>query len=397
VVGASSIAASGSAGFGIGTSTAGSQASDYSFTGPAIDSAAANIMPATLAVSLTNSSLTKTYDGTTGAPPEFMPTYSFRGFASGDSAAAMTHTGSVYDSADVANASKITVLGLVLSEVTGANSGAASDYRLDASSLTLPATITPAPLSVAANDASRSFDGLAFSGGNGVAYVGLVHGETAATLGRALEYTGTSQGAVYAGSYVITPVGLKNSNYTITFTDGRLIISADLQLPTVLTPVAAPQLPAAPAARTPASVGDPVGSPTAALGAPSPVAASVENIATTTVTPAMAPGPEGIVVSMASELSGQSTPTVGVSIPIELAFAPAGFRFVLPQGLLDVAGDAAVIARTAAGDPLPTWLRYIPELGAFVASAVPEGGLPIDLLITAGGRGIVVTVSIKRN
>ncbi len=121
-----------------------------------------------------------------------------------------------------------------------------------------------------------------------------------------------------------------------------------------------------PATPAPASVGD--------------VPSSVAQVATTTTTTnATVPGPEGIVVSMASEPSAQSTPMVAVSIPSELAQASGGFRFVLPEGLVDAAGAPAISVRTAAGAPLPSWLRYVPESGAFVASAVPDGGLPINL------------------
>jgi hypothetical protein len=85
--------------------------------------------------------------------------------------------------------------------------------------------INPAPLTVTANDASRMFDGTAYSGGNGVAYSGFVNGETSAVLGGALSYGGSSQGAVNAGSYVITPQGLTAGNYLITYVNGALSIS----------------------------------------------------------------------------------------------------------------------------------------------------------------------------
>lgn len=86
-------------------------------------------------------------------------------------------------------------------------------------------TITPAPLTVAANSASKTFDGLAFNGGNGITLSGLVNGESAAVLGGQLSYAGTSQGAVNAGLYTITPQGLIASNYALTFTDGQLTVN----------------------------------------------------------------------------------------------------------------------------------------------------------------------------
>ncbi|MFZ9345457.1 MAG: MBG domain-containing protein, partial [Opitutales bacterium] len=92
-------------------------------------------------------------------------------------------------------------------------------------SFTTSANITPAPLTVTAAAAVKTYDGLAYVGGNGVSYSGLVPGETAAVLGGALTYGGDSQNAVNAGAYVITPGGLTSSNYAITFVDGALTVN----------------------------------------------------------------------------------------------------------------------------------------------------------------------------
>ena len=94
-------------------------------------------------------------------------------------------------------------------------------------------TITPAPLTVSANAASKTYDGAAFTGGNGVAYSGFVNSETATVLGGALSYSGTSQGATNAGHYAITPGGLTSTNYTLSFVDGALTIN-----PAALTAIA---------------------------------------------------------------------------------------------------------------------------------------------------------------
>ncbi|AOW10017.1 MBG domain-containing protein [Flavobacterium gilvum] len=85
-------------------------------------------------------------------------------------------------------------------------------------------TVGTAPLSVTANAAGKTYDGLAYSGGNGVAYSGFVNNETASVLGGTLAYSGTSQGAINVGSYVITPGGLTSNNYAITFNNGILTI-----------------------------------------------------------------------------------------------------------------------------------------------------------------------------
>lgn len=86
-------------------------------------------------------------------------------------------------------------------------------------------TISPAPLAVTANDAGKTYDGLAWSGGNGVAYSGFVNSENAGALGGSLSYGGSAQGAVNANSYSITPQGLTSGNYAISFNNGALTIS----------------------------------------------------------------------------------------------------------------------------------------------------------------------------
>lgn len=84
--------------------------------------------------------------------------------------------------------------------------------------------ITPAPLTVTANNAAKAYDSFAYTGGNGITYAGLTNGDLAA--GGTVTYAGTSQGAINAGSYTITPGGLTDSNYSITFVNGTLTINS---------------------------------------------------------------------------------------------------------------------------------------------------------------------------
>ncbi|UPT95953.1 filamentous hemagglutinin N-terminal domain-containing protein [Bradyrhizobium barranii subsp. apii] len=84
-------------------------------------------------------------------------------------------------------------------------------------------TIDRAPLTISAN-ASKTYDGLAFSGGS-VAYSGFMNGETASVLSGTLSYGGTAQGAVNAGRYSLTASGLSSANYVITYVDGSLTIN----------------------------------------------------------------------------------------------------------------------------------------------------------------------------
>ncbi|MDO8350836.1 MAG: MBG domain-containing protein, partial [Gallionella sp.] len=80
-------------------------------------------------------------------------------------------------------------------------------------------------LGIAANSAAKTYDGLAYSGGNGVNYTGFIAGDTPASLSGTLVYGGSSQGAVNAGNYTIIPSGQSSTNYTITYVNGALSVT----------------------------------------------------------------------------------------------------------------------------------------------------------------------------
>ena len=100
----------------------------------------------------------------------------------------------------------------------------AGNYALTGTTATTTADITKAPLSITANDDNKIYSGVPYSGGNGVTYAGFVGGETSAVLGGTLQYGGTSQGAINAGTYNIDPSGLTSGNYAIGFVNGVLTI-----------------------------------------------------------------------------------------------------------------------------------------------------------------------------
>lgn len=83
----------------------------------------------------------------------------------------------------------------------------------------------PTVTTTASND-TKTYNGIAYSGGNGVTYSGFVNGDTSAALGGTLTYGGTSQGAINAGSYTITPSGYTNGlGYALAYADGTLTIT----------------------------------------------------------------------------------------------------------------------------------------------------------------------------
>ena len=97
--------------------------------------------------------------------------------------------------------------------------------NLASTSSALLQTNIPALLGITANNAAKTYDGLGFTGGNGVTYSGFVNGETSAVLGGTLSYGVTSQNATNAGSYTIIPSGQTSANYAISYTNGTLTIN----------------------------------------------------------------------------------------------------------------------------------------------------------------------------
>jgi hypothetical protein len=86
-------------------------------------------------------------------------------------------------------------------------------------------TVNPTGLTVTANNATQTYNGSPYSGGNGVTYSGFVNGEGASVLSGTIAYGGTSQGAVNVGTYSVIPSNLVSSNYMINYVAGTLTIN----------------------------------------------------------------------------------------------------------------------------------------------------------------------------
>ena len=78
------------------------------------------------------------------------------------------------------------------------------------------------PLTVTASAATKTYDGLAYSGGSGVAY-----SAASPVLSGTLAYGGTSQGAINTGGYAIIASGLYSNQqgYDISYVNGTLTIN----------------------------------------------------------------------------------------------------------------------------------------------------------------------------
>ena len=175
--------------------------------------AGANLTITPALLTLTTSDVTRPYDGTTTAAGTVT-------ISSGTLYGTDTLFGGTFafTGADAGTGKTVTV-----SDVTINDGNSGNNYTVTYANNTY-STITPALLTITANDDSKYYDGIAYSGGNGVAYSGFVNGEGVNELLGTLAYSGTSQGATDAGSYVIEASGLTSGNYNIAFVDGSLTI-----------------------------------------------------------------------------------------------------------------------------------------------------------------------------
>ena len=80
-------------------------------------------------------------------------------------------------------------------------------------------------LTATLNNASKTYDSLAYSGGNGIsALSGFVNGDNNAQLG-AITYGGTSQGDKNAGTYTLTGSAVSGVGYAVALTAGTLTVN----------------------------------------------------------------------------------------------------------------------------------------------------------------------------
>src|SRR5690606_30361923 len=118
---------------------------------------------------------------------------------------------------------------VALTATNGSGAGAPS---------TLVLTVAKAPLTITANDASRTYGASnpAFT----FNYAGLVRRDTAAALPTAPTATTSADASSAPGDYAITPGGAVSSNYTITYASGTLTVRQATQSISFPSPGATP-------------------------------------------------------------------------------------------------------------------------------------------------------------
>jgi hypothetical protein len=174
--------------------------------------AAGTLMVTPAPLTIAEDSASKVYGA---ALPSFVATYS--GLVNGDIPASLTSPPTLTTTATAA--SPVAVGGYPIT-AAGAVDG---NYTITYVAGTL--TVTPAPLTIAAGNASKVYGAAlpAFS----PSYTGLVNGDTAASLTTPPMFTTTATAAspVLAGGYPITGAGTTDGNYTITYVAGTLAVT----------------------------------------------------------------------------------------------------------------------------------------------------------------------------
>ena len=179
-----------------------------------VDSATGVITPASLTV--TAQADTRVYDGTTAssaAPVVSGATYDAVGTAATQS----------FDNRNAGTGKALTASGLVMADGNGGANYAIS-YVDSAMGV-----ITPASLSIVADNSERQVEtpDPPFT----ATYVGLVGGDTPASLSGNLDFLTTATIDSPEGSYSITPFGQSSTNYSILYVDGVLAVVAQPEVP----------------------------------------------------------------------------------------------------------------------------------------------------------------------
>ncbi len=251
-------------------------------------------------------------------------------------------------------------------------------------------TITPAALTVTANDATKVYGQAnpAFT----ASYGGFVNGDTAASLGGSLSFTTAATAASAVGAYAVTPGGLTSANYTITFVNGTLTItpaaltiSADNQsklygapLPTLTVTYSgfvngdtAASLSTPPAVSTTATAASHVGSYAITAAGATAANYTITYVAgTLTVTPTVL----SVTADNQTKVYGAPLPTLTVTYagfvngdtPASLTTVPTVTTTATPAS--HVAGNPYGITASGAADPDYTFI-YTP--GTLTVTAAP--------------------------
>ncbi|MEJ6006896.1 YDG domain-containing protein [Paucibacter sp. AS339] len=318
----------------------------------------------------------KVYDGTTAATLNSSGA-AFTGKVTGDSLSVATANG-VFADKTAANGKTVAITGLSLGGTDAGN------YVLDSNTASAKADITRAPISAVTgiNALSKLEDGTA------VAQVKLDQAVLVGRIGD--DQLNVSSAAAQFDSAMPglqKPVSIQN--ITLGGTDALNYQLLQTSSTSVADITAKPLPPTPPVAPPPA--------PAAVKVSEQPVAAPAEVARTSS--PASTALTAGINVALTQAPSNAEQGLISVSVPRNTATAGSGFSFALPEPLQKSieASGATARASTLKGEALPSWLRFDAATYSFIASAVPDGALPYQAVITINGQRTVVVIAERQD
>ncbi|MBA0901650.1 MAG: hypothetical protein H0Z27_04715, partial [Candidatus Nitrotoga sp.] len=360
----------------------GGKASNYSLSNG--QTATANITAKALTASAVAAS--RAYDGTTTASPTLTITDGLVGEET------VTATGAAtFDNKDVGSRTA-TINSNTLSN--GSNGGKASNYSLS-NGQTATANITAKALTMSGlSSANKVYDGTdtavvsgtaalqaAITAGSGSWNDGKPYsGEDVSLTGAATgtfnsKDVGSGRTVSFSGKSL---TGTGSGNYTLTQqgNDTGKSISAK-ETPAKETPASTPVPPALLQIQS--------NTPSATQLPPAALLAT-------------APNREGIFVSLIREPSVNVNGAASVSLPKDTVAMREGFSFPLPTKIAETILDQSTLQiTTLQGEPLPSWLRYDVDTKIFAVSAVPNGILPMQVLITIDQQPSSIVIYERAN
>jgi hypothetical protein len=332
-------------------------------------SAPGTITPANLAIAGVTAN-SKVYDGTRLAS---LSGGGIEVFGNDSVTLLKTNANGSFDTKDVGAAKPVTASGYGLS---GADAG---NYSL-IQPASLLADITPKALRIVANNDTRTYDSLAYSGGKGVTYSGFVAGESETVLSGVLVYGGTSQGAVNVGEYTIQPKGLTSRNYSLGFEEGKLSILAAPPVVSVVAQLSQVHLSLDP--KTSKEWDRPASAPDLVVQ-PQPTAAPVPTSSPTIVT-------QGRLTIIAPPIEN----SVGMAtLAVNQALLAQGqiIQIPMPRELTGVSRATVNVTE------LPNWLSFETSEQVFIVRAVPQGVALIQVTVEVDGKTWKLSLDFRSN
>ena len=352
----------------------------------------ASVTPAVLQVSGLSLAAAKTYDGTRSVALSGTPTVT--GFDGEVVTVGGVGTGQFADK-NVGTGKAITLAGYAASDsnyVIGQQPG-------------LVGSITPAAITVTGVRAdNKTFDGNATATLNGTAAINVIGADEVALTGTAsasfADATAGTGKPVSVSGYALA--GGDAGNYVLSQPQGLSADIADAATqvppPVVVTPPPLPALPLAEQRVAPGLSMPPLGDlpgTGAGTGAGLSSTAPAATPAANSPTPPAKADTAGITVALVRPASQQQSGAIAVSVPKQIVDAGNSFGFPLPAQVIETAAvnRVPVQAQLADGSALPSWISYNADSKSFVVQQVPNGALPLEIVLVIGSQRATMVVA----